>query len=97
MFLEYLEENRVIDRVEGAAQVEQDQDTGMPAGPPRYILRTIRLWTSITAVSVEWCARSAVVVTVVYAVVVSVVYAFVVSVVIECLIQIQFIMLTIYL
>ena len=30
-FLEYLEEDRVIDGFEGAAQVEQDQDTGMPA------------------------------------------------------------------
>ena len=30
MFLEYLEEDRVIDRGEGAAQVKQDQDTCMP-------------------------------------------------------------------
>ena len=29
-FSEYLEEDRVIDGVEGAAQVEQDQATGMP-------------------------------------------------------------------
>ena len=30
-FLEYLEEDHMIDGVEGAAQVELDQDTGMPA------------------------------------------------------------------
>ena len=30
-FLEYLEEDRVIDGVKGAALVEQDPDTGMPA------------------------------------------------------------------
>ena len=31
MFLKYLKEDRVIDGVEGAAQVEEDQDTGIPA------------------------------------------------------------------
>ena len=29
-FLEHLEEDRLTDGVEGAAQVEQDQDPGMP-------------------------------------------------------------------
>ena len=44
----------MIDGIEGAAHVEQDQDTGMPA-----TAGTIRVWKSITAVSVEWCARYA--------------------------------------